>query len=104
VTAVFRPFWHGCGTDAGIPGEYQLMAPGGGMWSAADLGSVLLVQVRTSRCALCDNDGAVVVHEGHLIGCGYFQEFLDGANNQDNAHTRRLVWDAYAENTSERRL
>jgi hypothetical protein len=59
------------------------MAPAGGMWSAADLGSVLLVHVRTSRCALCDDDGAVVVHEGHLIGCGYFQEFLDGANNLD---------------------
>jgi hypothetical protein len=43
------------------------------------------------------------VHEGHLIGCGYFQEFLDGADNRENAHTRRLVWDAYAENTSERR-
>jgi hypothetical protein len=66
--------------------------------------SVLLVHVRTSRCALCDDDGAVVVHEGHLIGCGYSQEFLDAANNRDNAHTRRIVWDAYAENTSGRRL
>jgi hypothetical protein len=44
------------------------------------------------------------VHEGHLIGPGYFQEFLGGANNRDNAHTLRLVWDAYSENTSGRRL
>ena len=66
--------------------------------------SVLLVHVRTPWCALCDDDGAVVAHEGHLIDCGYFQEFLGGAKNRDNAHTRRLVWDAYAENTSGRRL
>jgi hypothetical protein len=66
--------------------------------------SVLLVRVRTPWCALCDDDGAVVVHEGHLIGPGYFQEFLGGANNRDNAHTLRLVWDAYSENTSGRRL
>jgi hypothetical protein len=66
--------------------------------------SVPFVHVRTSRCALCDDNGAAVVHEGHLTGCSYFQEFRDGANNQGNAHTRRLVWDAYAENTSGRRL
>jgi hypothetical protein len=80
------------------------MAPGGVMWSAADLGSVPLVHVGTSWCTLCDDDGAVVVHEGRLIGCSYFQEFLDGTNNRGNAHTRRLVWDAYAENTSGRRF
>ena len=64
---------------------------------------VLFVYVRTSRCALCDDNGAAVMHEGHLIGCSYFQEFRDGANNRGSAHTRRLVWDAYAENTSGRR-
>jgi hypothetical protein len=66
--------------------------------------SVLFVHVRTSRCAQCDDNGAAVVHEGHLIGCSYFQEFLDCTNNRGNAHTRILVWDAYAENTSGRRL
>ena len=69
-----------------------------GVWS------VLFVRVRISRWALCDDNGAAVVHEGHLIGCSYFQEFPDGANNRGNGHTRRLVWDAYAENTSGRRL
>ena len=67
------------------------------------LWSTMMVHVRTPPCELCDDDGAVV-HEGHLIGHGYFQKFLDGANNRDNAHTHRLVWDAYAENTSGRRL
>jgi hypothetical protein len=64
----------------------------------------LVLTLGPHGCALCDDNGAAVVHEGHLIGCSYFQEFRDGANNRGNAHTRRLVWDAYAENTSGRRL
>jgi hypothetical protein len=46
--------------------------------------------------------GVVVVHEGHLIDCGYFQEFLDGAKNRDNEYIRRLIWDAYGDITSGR--
>lgn len=55
---------------------------------------------------VCFDTGSLrrVVSTRQLIGCGYLQEFLDGAKNPDNAHARRLVWDAYAENTSGRRL
>jgi hypothetical protein len=87
----------------------RLMAPGRAVVGGVRLtwvngvSSLPLVHVRTHG-ALGDDDGAVVTHEGHFIDCGYFQEFPGGAMNRDNANTRRLVWDAYGENTSGRRL